>query len=45
MRDNCAGVSPNFGRKSSALGRKSEKAESFGFMRGEQKVIGFAPAQ
>ena len=32
MRGICAGVSPNFGRK-------SEKAESFGFMRGKQKIM------
>ena len=34
MRDIFAGVTPNFGRKSSARGRKSKKAESSGFMSG-----------
>ena len=39
MRGICAGVYLNFGRK-------SEKAESFGFMSGLQGDIpGFAPAQ
>ena len=39
MRAICAGVSPNFGRKSSAPGRKSKKAESFGFMSGAQEIL------
>ena len=39
MRDICAGVSPIFGRKSSAPGRKSKKAESFGFMSGAQEIL------
>ena len=39
MRDICAGVTPNFGRKSSAPGRKSKKAESFGFMSGAQEIL------
>ena len=39
MRDICDGVSSKFGPKLSARGRKSEKAESFGFMRGEQKIL------
>ena len=39
MRDVCAGVTPNFGRKSPAPGRKSKKAESFGFMSGAQEIL------
>ena len=39
MRDICAGVTPNFGRKSSAPGRKSKKADSFGFMSGAQEIL------
>ena len=39
MKAICAGVSPNFGRKSSAPGRKSKKAESFGFMSGAQEIL------
>ena len=39
MRDICARVTPNFGRKSSAPGRKSKKAESFGFMSGAQEIL------
>ena len=39
MRDICAGVSLNFGRKSSTPGHKSKKAESFGFMSGAQEIL------
>ena len=39
MRDIWDGVSPNFGRKSSAPGRKYKKAESFGFMSGAQEIL------
>ena len=39
MRDICAGVYPNLCRKSFAPGRKSKKAESFGFMSGAQEIL------
>ena len=39
MREGCAGVSPNFGSKSSSPDCKSKKAESFGFMSGTQEIL------